>query len=67
MRVMRIGEHGREIITTEDPPKLRKGGLSGEIITTGNIEEIQRRVAEEEARAKAEAEAKKETEHEDER
>lgn len=69
MRVIRIGEHGREVITTEDPPKSRKGGLSGEIITTGNIEEILRRrkAAEEEARAKFGAEAKKETEHEDER
>lgn len=71
MRVIRIGEHGREVITTEDPPKFRKGGLSEEIITTGNIEEILRRrkAAEEEARAKfgAEAEEKKETEHEDER
>lgn len=58
---------GREVITMNDPPKFRKGGLSEEIITTGNVEEIQRRAAEEEARAKAEAEAKKETEHEDKR
>jgi len=62
MRVLR-DKRGREVITTGDPPKLRKGRAPEEIISTENIEEIQLRRRMEEATAKATEEAQ----HEDEK
>lgn len=58
---------GRDVITMNDPPKFRKGGLSEKIITTGNIDEILLRKKAEEERAAEGVELKQEDEHADKR